>query len=762
MANRTSMVSLAAMCISMTPTQAWCQQVAAAADSSVDETEILVTAQRRTQAIQDVTATISVINGDAISKRGALEIKDIGQLTPNVTIEGSYGNASNPVITIRGVGIEDFNDNNSSPAGVYVDEVYYVAPPMLAFGLYDLERVEILKGPQGTLYGRNTTSGAVNFLSRKPTSDWDGFARANYESFDRTTLEAAIGGPISQTLSFRASGLLDKGGDYIRNRFNDSRNGGRDFVGGRFQLAWKPSDSFDLLLNIHAARDRSDLGQYQHVGFLADPATFALCDAAIAGRLDPANCFDPLGYSDTDGDRYAGAYNRRSRLEYSSIGTSARAQWKISDAVTLTSITAFEGFDGVRYEDSDASPNQLLEIDYGVDVEQFSQEVRLAGKSGRLDWVIGGYFGKDTIRSTNDYDVLRDFRPITGFDPDIGVFLARNRYVQRTDVYAGFGHGFWNFTGGWTLEAGLRFARETRDFRTISSFVEDTVDLANAGLGADGLFLDETRALRKTNLLWTAGLSNRISRDLLLYAKVSNGFKSGGFNGGIPFTPDEVVPFDEENLLAYEIGFKGSVRSIRLRYEASVFYYDYEDLQVFTLADTTAAVPIQILTNAADSRIYGLDSAAYLQLAKGLEVSVGLGLLKTEYLRANIGGRDFSGQPLPNAPELSLTLGADYERQLGRAIGRINLNGRFQSSERIENTQIGPDGPTIIDQSGHWLIDARASVAFLDDRLEFAIFAKNLFDVEPLTSTLSLPSFGFSEYTYGARRRVGASLTVRM
>ena len=718
---------------------------------------VTVTAQRREQAIEDVTATLAVIDGDDLSDRGVRDFNNLGKLTPNVQIEGGYGNASNPVITIRGVGISDFNDNNSSPAGVYVDEVYFVSPPMLAFGLFDVERVEVVKGPQGTLYGRNTTAGAINFVSRKPTREFEGFGRLSYEEFDRLTLEGAVGGPVSDTLAFRLSALSDKGGDYIENRFTGGDEGGRDLTALRFQTLWEPSDRFDVLLNIHGAQEKSDIGQYQHVGLLANPETFEPCAPAVAGGIDPTSCFDPFGYSDTDGDVNAGDYNFRGALDYESFGGALRMNWQLSDRLTLTSVTGYEEFSGPRTEDADGSPNQLLEIVFDVDVEQFSQELRLAGEAGRLDFILGAYYGTDEIRNVNDFDVFRDFRPFTGFDPT-SVFLARNAYIQETDVIALFGHGFWSLTDAWTLETGLRYSEETRDFNTVSSFIEDPADLAAIGLGPDGVFLDETRDFDSDNILWTMGLSREFDNGLLLFGKASNGFKSGGFNGGIPFTPEEVVPYDDETLLAYEIGLKGPLFDGRARFDIAAFLYDYQDLQIFDVVDTESGVPIQILTNAADSEIYGIDASLSANLADGLNGYLGLGLLSAEYIDAEIGTIDLSGRTLPNSPGVSLTGGLDYERPIGPFTGRFSINGAYSGEEDLEIIEIVPGEIATISEDGYWLVDLRAALAGQDDRWELALFAKNVFDEQPLNGTLTLNDFGFAEYVYGLPRRLGVSL----
>jgi len=722
--------------------------------------EIIVTAQRREQRLEDVAASINVLAGDTVGRRGLREASDLGGLVPNFRMEGSFGNSSNPVITIRGVGLEDFNDNNSSPAGVYVDDVYLVAPPMLAFGLFDLDRVEILKGPQGTLYGRNTTAGALNFVSRRPSEKTEGYVRVGYGSYERRTIEAALGGAISDTLTARVAGTGDRGGGPTTNRFDGSRNGDRNFTAGRLLVEWDGGGDLTALVKVHGARDRSEIGQYQHVGLLSDPTSFQFCPAALAGSTDPVTCVDPFGYSDGDGDRYDGAYNRTGRLDYDGSGASLNLGWVLSDDVSLSAISALEKFDGIRLEDSDASPNRFLEIDYGVDVAQYSQELRLNGVSGSLDWVAGAYVSTDTIRASNLYDVFRDFRPVTGFAPDAGVFLARNTYRQETDVWAAFGHGFWELDEDWTLEGGLRLAREDRGFRTVTVYQESGADLAAAGLGPDGLLLDKRLSIGTTNVLWSTGVSFRPDQSILAYAKAGNGFKSGGFNGGIPFTPDEVVPFDEESLLAYEVGIKGEMEILPIRYDLVGFYYDYTDLQVFTVADTGAAVPVQILTNAADSEIYGLEASLRANPLHGLELAGAVGLLNAKYLDANIGGRDVSGQTLSNSPKLTANIDVSYRGEIGQLAATIAVNAAYQTGETLDRFATGSGRTASIREDGYWLVDTTLTLAMLDNMAELSLFAKNLFDSQPLISVVPLPDFGFHEYTYGAPRRIGVSLSL--
>lgn len=730
--------------------------------------EIVVTAQRREQALSDVPATVSAFSGGDLQELGVTQTSDIGQLTPNLTIAGAYGGSSNPVITIRGVGLSDFNDNNSSPAGGYVDEVYFVSPPMLAFSLFDVERVEVLKGPQGTLYGRNTTAGAVNFVSQRPTTAFETGLRIEAESHDRLQSEAYLSGPLSQNLSGRLAAIGDVGGGYVENRLTGQEQPDRDYASARALLLWTPTNDLEILLNIHGGHDRSGLGHYQHAGLL-DPLSGDVCAAALSGRFDPATCVDAFGYADVDNDIDEGEYSRDGGVDYDSEGTSLRLDWDLSPAATLTSITALERFGGLRREEADASPFSLIEIDYDVDVEQVSQELRLALESRRVDWLLGVYYGQDDIDVTNTYDVLRDLRPTLvgtpgipasgflpiGADPS-GTFAAlfANTYRQETTATAAFAHVIWEFADGWKTQTGMRYTNEERSFRTISRYVEDAAELAGYGLPNDGLILDEQRAIDESDVSWTLGLSYEPNDDVLLYTNGSRGFKSGGFNGGIPLTPEEVVPYEPETLLAYEIGAKVTLWDGLAQFNASAFYYDYSDLQVFTVVNT-GATPVQVLTNAADAEIYGLDAEASLRPLDGLDIRLGLGLLSAEYVNADIGGRDRSGTTLVNSPEVSFNGSVRYERQIGFGVASVLASGRYRSEELVED-EIAP-----IYQDGYWISDLRLAYGAPDGRWEIAAFAKNLFDERPLIGSLSLTDFGLAELTYGTPRRVGVSLNIQ-
>jgi iron complex outermembrane recepter protein len=731
--------------------------------------EIIVTAQRRNQSVNDVPATITAVAGDQLAARGVREFSDISTLAANVQIVGSYGGGNAvPNITIRGVGTSDFNDNNTSPAGVYIDEVYLVSPTMLSFGLFDLERVEVLKGPQGTLYGRNTTAGAVSIFSKRPGSKFEADGRIAYEEYNRFTIAGGAGGPVSDTLGIRVSGTGDFGGGWAFNRVSGKTENDRDYWALRGVARWQPNADISIIATVHGGRDRSELGQYQHGGLL-DPVTGNICAAALAGRLLDNGCVDILGYADTDRNRSAGDYNVRPLTRYNSLGGSLRAEIDLG-GVTVTSVSAYERLTGFRIDESDASPNRLVETRYATRVNQLSQELRLSFATGKIDWIVGGYYGYDTIVGDNDYDILRDLRPsfatIPGIVPSgflpLGVDASgaaaaffNSSFRQRTEAVAGFAHGIWELSPGLRFQAGLRYTSESKRFRTTTRYVESAADLAAYGLAADGTILNVPDSRTFSRLTWTAGISYEPASDMLLYSTVSNGFKSGGFNGGLLLQPEAAVPYNQEVITAYEIGGKFGLFDRRLQLNGSFFYYDYRDLQVFQLVNT-GALPVQILTNAANARVYGIDAEARARLGGGITLRASAGFLSTKFVDANIAGVDRSGQQFTNSPKFSFSGGADYERLIGSSAQlRLSVNARYQTRQLIED-EFAP-----IFQQAYWIVDPRIAIGDVDDRWEFAVFARNVFNVRPITTALSLDDFGLAEVSIAPPRRVGASLSFR-
>jgi iron complex outermembrane receptor protein len=436
---------------------------AAAAASQVQE--VVVTAQRRSQNIQQVPISIQAFTAKTITDLGIKSSADLGQVTPNVDIAMPAGSGNQPIITIRGIGLNDYDTNNAGPNGVYVDEVYLSAPGSQTFQTFDLERIEVLKGPQGTLYGRNTSGGAINFITAKPTDRLTGDFHAEYSSFNTYNFEGGVGGPIAPNLDARAAAVVNESDGYMHNALTGNHENGANNYAARVQLLWKPTDNFKLLFNVHGGQVDNRPNEYRHIGAYAPGTEFdpipTLCSPAQANA---GGCVDLFGYGTPKGF-YDGAYNRQQHLKVNNLGSSLRADFT-HGPITYTSITAFEHNDKIHPEDSDASPNRLLEIDFGVRSNTFTQELRAAQSEKTFDWVAGLYFLHEDLHQNQPIYILLDGDKVFGAPGAVdGVaYRAFDQGHQVTDAYAAFAQGDYAITGQLKLTLGGRFTGEHRTF----------------------------------------------------------------------------------------------------------------------------------------------------------------------------------------------------------------------------------------------------------------------------------------------------------
>ena len=380
-------------------------RAATAADTAQSATEVetlVVTAQKRSENIQDVPISIQAFSAKDIQALGIKSSIDLGAVTPNVDIALVAGPGNQPIITIRGIGLNDYDTNNAGPNGIYVDEVYLSAPSSQSFQTFDLARIEVLKGPQGTLYGRNTSGGAINFITNKPTDEFTGNFHAEYSSFNTFNFEGAVGGPIAPGLDGRVAFVKNNSSGFFHNDLTGNDENGTNNYAARVQLQAKPTSDLTLLLNLHGGQVDNRPTEYRHIGDL-DPATFEQCSVAdsYAGK-----CIDIFGYGTPKGF-YDGAFNRQEHLKVNSLGASVRADWA-PGSVTLTSISAFEHNDKIHPEDSDASPNRLLEINFGVKSNTFTQELRAAQTTEKYNWVVGAYYLHEDLKQNQPIFILLD------------------------------------------------------------------------------------------------------------------------------------------------------------------------------------------------------------------------------------------------------------------------------------------------------------------------------------------------------------------
>ncbi|NQY88399.1 MAG: TonB-dependent receptor [Colwellia sp.] len=695
---------------------------------------ITISAQKRPQSLDEVAIAVTAFTGDNLDSLGVEQPVDLAGQTPNLSVKNASGSTA-PVFTIRGVGLNAFVSNVNPSVAVYVDEVYQVNTSMMSFGLFDLERVEVLKGPQGTLFGRNTTGGAVSFISIKPSENFEAYVKSGLGSYDTYTMEGAVGGALSETLNGRISfSSKNQNEGFFTNRVTGNKHGEVDQLAWRGQLAWQPTESFSALLNVHGGRDKSDQWMLVHRGLL--DANGNLC-AEGAG----SSCYDANGYRDNDGDFFNGDYNLEPKIDNKGNGATLTLDWEF-DTVTLTSVTNQESFEYFREEEFDASPNTLVHTNFSGDVSQFSQELRLLAEWDDFTLITGLFYSRDTLDEKDFYNLSNNPVFITNYDVD---------YEQETATRAAFFHSEWKFTQDWKLTAGFRITNEEVTFNggTTDLFPE------TSGLGRFGLTggilqtetIDATEPTGKVALDWTP------IEDVLLYTSYSRGFKSGGFNGSFALSAEEVGPFDKETLDAYEIGFKSTLADHTVKINGAVYYYDYQNLQIFDTNIETSAFLIQ---NAGNAEISGFELEGRWLITSDLDISLGIGYSDTEIVEYSTNlGTKAEGNVLANTPKWTINSIASYYWELSEQLGlRASVDFNWQD-DVFFSVANDPRAAT----EGYLLTNASLTLARNDDQWKVRGWVKNLANEGYFTEQfLGVPA-GLSSGTVGSPRTFGIEFT---
>jgi iron complex outermembrane receptor protein len=729
--------------------------------ASVQLDELVVTAQHRSENIQDVPISIQAFTAEKIKSLGVKTTSDLAQFTPNVSIALPAGAGNQPIITIRGIGLNDFNTNNAGPNGVYLDEVYLSSPSSQTFQTFDLERVEVLKGPQGTLYGRNTSGGAINLVSAKPTDSFAALAHAEYSSFNSFNFEGAVGGPITSTLDGRFATTWTKSDGYAHNLLTGGDENGANNVAVRGQLLWKPIDDLKVLFGVNGGYVDVRPTAYRHLGSL--DATGALCSAAATAA---GQCVDLFGFG-TPAKFYDVSVNRHEHLRVKDFATNLHVDYKVGD-IDLVSISSFNRNAKRHPEDSDASPNRLLEIDFGVKSAALSQEFRVSRTTDRYTWVAGAYYLHESLKQDQPIEVLLGIDSAFGA-PGLGDGLAFTGFGfnrQVTNSGAIFGQGEYKVTDRLKLVAGGRFTSERKTFASQSS-----VEYQDGGEGHYGPIMPIASArqrLTDSAFSWRLGANYDLAPDVMAYASIATGFKSGGFNGGfLSQTPAEALrqlePVQPETVTAYELGFKSSFLDRRVTLNVAAFYNDYKDMQVFVLIPpvVVGGFPLNVLDNAKKAETKGIDAEITVIPIPGLTLSAQVGLLRAT-LTDFVAVRDptapnYSGNRLPLAPRASASLSATWKHDLGPGVLEVQANANYKGFGFFDVSN-GPYGT----QAGYWIENARVAYALDAGRWEVAGYVHNLSGEKYYVDKYDLTSpFGVVQGIVGAPRAYGVELNYR-
>lgn len=720
---------------------------ALAADITTEAPEVeavTVTAQKRVQDTLDVGLNVAVVGREDLAARRVSQVTDIAAFTPNVGIKENMPGIL-PVVTIRGVGLNDFSVVNNPSAGVYVDEVYLSSLALMNFDLFDLERMEALKGPQGTLYGRNSTAGAINVVTAKPSvRGRTGRLAASYGDYESLDLEGMLNLPVSDNFALRFAGKYvrqDEG--YVFNRSLGRDIGRRDVRMARAQALWRPTPELEVLTKIEIQKSRSEVGAPEFFG-LTRPT------GAAASLVCPGSpgCQDLLGYRDTDGNPFVGDYSVDPSYDLDQRALTNRITADLGWA-NLTSITGYVDFKREWGADTDAGPFPQLDFIAKDRVHQLSQELRLAGSTGATEWQVGVFASRDRVK--------------TSYDGDLRALFNTRLYTfadQTSKSAAAFGNIEHELTSNLNLVAGLRYTWEEKrnagfDRDLVPSCPASFLSLTPCGAGPVTLAAVDAK-IDDRNWSWKVGLNWKPAPLTLVYASVSQGVKSGGFFSGVATTSAQLQPYRPETLIDYEAGIKQRLPEAGLSWSGSAFYYDYQDVQTF-IRDESGGLPIQRLGNVRKATIYGADLDLTLSppVLEGLDLTAGLGLLHTELGSfASSAGPVAKGNRLPDAPKVTFNVAAAYSLQLSDALqARVQVDGQ-RNGKSFKDALNDP----LIAAPAYWVWNARLSVLSSDD-WDVAVWVKNLADKRYITQAVNNLPLGIGFRVYGAPRTWGVSVS---
>lgn len=666
--------------------------------------EIVVTAQKREQNLQEVGISVSAFSGEMLTELGIQDTSSLSDMVPGFTFADS--GYSVPIYTIRGVGFNDISQAGSSTVGVYVDEVILPYPAMTKGANLDLQRAEVLKGPQGTLYGRNTTGGAVNYIANRPTDNFEAGLSASYSSFDRRDIEGYISGPLTDTLRGRVAmrGIRADAWQYDYTR-PGVEFGADDRLAGRILLDWAAADSLDLTLALDGWNDQSD-GQ--------SPQAYVFLDQSAIAGFTPSQRFQehPLAPED-DARATALDPDKEFFIDESYRGISLRGDWHLADDRTLTFIAAKQKLEGFNHLNLDGMNVEEFEYFIETDVPAKTLEIRFAGDSwdGAVNWVAGYFYSDDTVHEVRDF-FLRDNS--TGNGGRSGLFDNIGlEGVQESEVNAVFGQLEWQATDAFKYTLGLRYTDErrdnfncTRDVNGDTALVFAVLEVAKK-LGIDGLIgagltneqgdaildalfpmglpdappavntvidtltqlgsqfspaiggveqggcftlNDETgesgptiAELNEDNISGRAAIDWTPVDDFRIYGSYSVGFKSGSF----PLVPSsnsqQAEPVTQERVDAYEVGLKSTWMDGSLKFNSAIFHYDYEDKQLFAFYRDQIFGTLQRLDNVPRSEIQGIEFEIQYSPVPALFTALNASLLRSEvleYTGINANGED--------------------------------------------------------------------------------------------------------------------------
>jgi iron complex outermembrane recepter protein len=687
--------------------------------------DIVVTAQRVKSNLQNTPIAVTALSGETLTARGATSLLDVQNSTPNLTI-GSRTTAGSARggFTIRGIGVDA--SVGSAAVGIYVDEVYYPSAAANLLGLFDVDRIEVLRGPQGTLFGRNTIAGAVQYITTKPGKEFGGFITATAGNLDRLEVGGAINIPLSDTLSIRASGRYNRQGGYVYDVANKIDRGREETKQGRLQLRWQPTNKLTVDLKGEGLNLTGNGRAIAILGFnktLPDPTNPFNGAAALLGPA-LAFGFNPAGLATIQPSardyRFPG-FNGRDSQDYDYYAGQANIAYDLSDTLTLKSISAYSHSRDENYVDFDGTPLSIIAIRRGlVTTKLFTQELQLSGKAfdNHLKFTLGAYYYRSE-------DIYEHIDQSFGFAPI--VFPATGGdYKITTNAKALYGQFTYAFTDRFSASTGLRYSSEKATgalLNTLAPGVGVSAPVAPPAFGPYAKTFDD--------LSPSVGLNFQATPDALFYVKASKGFRAGGtaVNGNLvnpaaPLLPITTtpgyIPYGQETAWTYEGGARLQFLNRRIRFNPTIFLTDWKNIQFNSFVFNPN--PQVVTRNAGDARIYGLELEAQAQVSEAFSLNSTVSYLHSEYTATRAGAPVTLASGLQRAPKVKFSLGGRYVIPLAND-DRITLNADYAWTDKQRSATSDTD---FINIPAYGLLNARIEYKLHNPAISLAVYGTNL------------------------------------
>ena len=764
---RTHTLSALGMMLMSVPYALLAQGVAqGVAQNSLVE-QVIVTARKRSEPATAVPMSFNVIDATTIDTFRIRNLADLAPLAHNVALFEDFPGAGIPTWIIRGVGLQDFNSNNTPAAAVHVDGVYQPSTVMGNAALFDMAQAEILKGPQGGLYGRNTTGGAVLLQSKRADASAQDYALSlTHGSWQQSQADAMANVPVSANAALRIAARIEDGnGGWQRSLVTGDEHGVKQRYDVRSWLHWAPSDSWTFDWKLQGGSEQSDIMLGRSVGMYDAVKTKTYCAAVLRGERDDRSCvnfgavnrlvagkpqlIENLALQADDGSSvWSSPFNTQSN-DYA--GTLLQAEWQ-GERFTLKSLTAYDLYNYGVALDLDGSAGEFGHRLSSSDIEVFSQELQIQSLPGSdLTWLAGMVFSDEKFSENRDFN-LRDFviRPLG---------RGKLNYLQTTKsqaLYADISHAL---SDRWSINGTLRYTHEDKQYRNGDFYIPLARPVYLVQDLAADYSLDE-------HVSGSIALDYRYDAATLLYAKVAHGFKSGGFYGGFPFSAIEIEPYGAETLLAYEAGIKRSLSALDMQINAAVFTYDYRDVQGFVRdINPILGTGVDRLANQADARHDGAELELQWTPSQQWQVLAMIGWLDAKLVDATRKTTNVAGQQVlmegtrPYAPRWSGNLQL-LHRQVLAAGGTLQWALAYQLRSDFAGYQSSPIDAAVNKLPGYGRVDASLSWSAAQSHWQWMLWTRNLTDK---TYRTRVKSDGLDSYVefFGEPRAVGLTASWR-